>query len=51
MEKSIALATSDLQELEIETFQVESLDEIGVNAGAVTVNLYTTSSTTSSSCG
>ena len=40
---------NDLQGLEIETFKIEELAELDVNAAEVSVSLC--SSTTSSSCG
>jgi thiazolylpeptide-type bacteriocin precursor len=47
----------DLQDLEIETFEIETLSELGVTAAlaeeaaALDLTVSTTSSTTSSSCG
>lgn len=45
----------DLQDLEIETFEIETLSEIGVNAAMaeseLDLTVASTSSTCSSSCG
>ncbi len=47
-EVEVSRNVNDLQGLEIETFKVEELDELDVNAA---LNLSLCSSTTSASCG
>jgi len=46
-------SSTDLQELELETFKVEELTDLDQNAATASISLCssTTTSTTSSSCG
>lgn len=53
-EISATTAAVDLCDLEIETFEVESLSDLGIVASAMElpeITIASTSSTTSSSCG
>jgi thiazolylpeptide-type bacteriocin precursor len=52
MNQEVQIINTDLQGLEIETFKVEELTELDVNAAALdSISISLCSSTTSSSCG
>jgi hypothetical protein len=55
MENSVTRTINDLQGLEIETFQIEELDGLGLDAAQDfaldSIDITLCSSTTSSSCG
>jgi len=54
MENSVTRTINDLQGLEIETFQIEELDGLGLDAAQdmlADIDITLCSSTTSSSCG
>ena len=51
MNQVIQTTIDDVQGLEIETFKIEELNELDVNAAAADVTISLCSSTTSSCCG